>query len=210
MSAAAGIAALAAGAGMFSAALPMAAASLAGIAGDTALDELRDERPTRAAAERLLRSRERAVAWRDTGRAWSDIALGRLIQAGLGDPARRDQNLAAAETAAARGVALAPANHYGWMRLVQLRAIQDRADEALAGPLRLALLSGPREQRRDALLLLTVEAGLRAWTHLGADERRLIADKARVAWRRNAAAAARVAARAGATTRLGAIIGLTR
>ena len=98
-------------------------------------------------------------------------------------------------------------NPYGWMRLVQVRTMRGAPAQDVAAPLRLALHSGPHEDRRDAMLLLTLEAGLRAWDDLDGAQRRLIADKAREAWRRDARAAAATAVRAGQTEQLARLLG---
>lgn len=198
-----------AGAGISSSALPVAVAGLAGIPGDEALARVSgNDRPTALDLAELIRSREVAAAWHSTGGTWTDIALGRFMLAALGDARLRKENLALAETAAAKGVALGPGNHHGWMRLVQLRTLRDAPGTGIAAPLKLALRTGPHEDRRDSLLLLTVEAGLLAWNHLDARERRLIVGKSREAWRRRPTATAAIAAKAGETARLAQLVEL--
>lgn len=204
----AGLPTLAAGVALCALALPMAVSDFAAIPGDAVLEQLRAERPVTAPAlRRLQRSRERAAAWRADGRARSDLALARLMLAEYGGAERRAKHLAHAETALAEGLAAAPMNPYGWLRLVQVRTIRCAPANDITPALRLALRSGPHEDRRDALLLLALEAGLRGWTDLDPRERALIAHKAREAWRRDATAAAAAAVRAGGTDRLARLLG---
>lgn len=205
-----GMAAVAAGAGMIGKALPTAVGSLLEIPGDPILRQMRYERaPRPPVLRRFIRSREAAASWRGAGRAYGDIALGRLMLAETGGAAQRRANLALAETALAEALSRAPMNPYGWMRLVQVRTMRGGGGTAdIAAPLKLALGSGPREDRRDAMLLLMMQAGLSVWDDLDDRQRRLIADKAREAWRRDAAAAAAAAVRAGETELLARLLGL--
>lgn len=197
-----------AGAGIFWQALPVAVASLVEIDGDPALELIRGEQTVGVPTlHRLVRSRRCAGRWRDASRIWTDIGLGHLMLAGLGDVERHHDNLALAENALTTGLALAPMNPHGWMRLVHVRTIRGQPASDISQPLQLALHTGPHEDRHDAMLLLTLEAGLRAWSDLSHGERRLIADKARKAWRRDARAAAAAAARAGKTARLARLLG---
>ena len=203
-----GMAAGGVGAGMSLAALPLAVASLIEASGNSVLRQIQDQGAVEAPALRgFIRSREAAAQWRRSARAYTDLALGRVLLTEYEDASRRRENLALAERALARGLGLAPMDPYGWMRLVQVRTMRGASAAEIAPPLRLALRSGPHEDRRDAMLLLTLEAGLRAWDELDGSQRRLIADKAREAWRRNARAAAAAAVRAGETERLASLLG---
>ncbi len=189
-------------------ALPGAVSGLIEAAGNPAMRQTLGEAPAGASVLRaLVRSREAAVVWRPAGRMYTDIALARLMLAESGDATERDEQLALAETALAKGLGLSPMDPYGWMRLVQVRTMRGRPPEDIASPLRLALYSGPEEDRRDAILLLMLASGLRVWDDLNGHERRLIADKAKEAWRRNALATAAVAARVGETARLARLLG---
>ena len=203
-----GMAAIAAGAGMIGKALPVAAGSLLEIPGNPILRQMQYERaPKPPVLRRFIHSREAAANWRGASRAYRDIALGRLMLAETGADAQRCANLALAETALARTLSLAPMNPYGWMRLVQVRTMRSAAAADIAEPLKLALLSGPREDRRDAMRLLVMQAGLSVWNDLDHRQRRLIEGKAREAWRRDAAATAAAAVRAGETELLARLLG---
>lgn len=203
-----GMAAAAFGAGLFLAALPVAVASLIEAPGNSALRQIQGQGAVEAPAlHGIIRSREAAARWRRDARAFTDLALGRVLLTGYEGASRRSENLALAEAALASGLGLAPMNPYGWMRLVQVRTMRGASAADISAPLRLALLSGPHEDRREAMLLLTLEAGLRVWGDLDRSHRQLIAYKAREAWRRNAPAAAAAAVRAGETERLARLLG---
>ena len=193
---------------MFGTALPIAAGSLVEAAGNPALRQVHGERAVGTPIlKSLIGSREAAADWRDAGGLHLDIALARLMLAETDNAARRSGHLALAEAALRGGLGLAPMSPYGWMRLVQVRTMRERPAADIGSPLRLALRSGPRENRRDAMLLLTLAAGLRVWDGLDGRERRLIADNAREAWRRDAVAAASAAAQVGETARLARLLG---
>lgn len=203
-----GLAGAGVGAVICFAAFPLAVASLIDAPGNSALRQIqRQGAVEERALRKLIHSRENATHWRGSAHTYTDIALGRVLLTGHENASRRRENLALAEKALARGLGLAPMDPYGWMRLVQVRTMRGAAAADIAAPLRLALRSGPHEDRRDALLLLTVEAGLRAWGHLDGAQRRLIEDKAREAWRRDARAAAAAGVRAGETERLARLLG---
>lgn len=189
-------------------AFPVAVASLVEMHGNPSLERAHaDLVPEAALLHRLVGFRERAAEWRDTGRTRMDIALGYLMLAAYGDPAQRREHAELAEAALAAGLRLTPMSPYGWARLVQVRTMRGSPASEVALPLRLALRSGPQENRRTEMLLLAVETGLRVWSHLDAGERRLIARKAHQAWRRDAVATAGAGARAGKSAQLASLLG---
>lgn len=204
-----GMAAIGAGAVLAWAAFPTAVAGLIEAAGKPALRQVHGEQALpEPALRRLVRSRQTAADWRATGPAYTDIALLRLMLGETGDASLRAGQLALAEAALAMGLGLAPMDPYGWMRLVQVRTMRGRPVTDITLPLRLALSSGPHEERRTAMLLLMLTAGLRVWEELDGRERHLIRSKAREAWRRDAHATAAAVARVGGTDRLARLLGL--
>ena len=200
-----GAVAAAAGAGLLSLALPIVAAGLAEVPGNAILHRLHRDAVGVPALQRLIRSREASIGWREKGRTATDLALARMVLGEQGAAAERDGQLALAEEALTKGLALAPMNPYGWMRLVLIRMEDGRPAAEVAPLLRLAVNSGPRE---DRLLLPMVEAGLHVWSHLGRGDRNLVADRVRRAWRNDALRTAAVAARAGQTELLARLVGL--
>ena len=199
---------IAAGAAMAAAAVPVSIADLVALPGDAVFSRLQEEQAVGARDLRsFVRSRESAARWRTAAGFHKDIALGRLILGGHLDPGRRDRNLTETEASLTTGLGLAPMDPYGWMRLVQVRLARGAPVSEIAPPLRLALRSGPHDDRRHAMLLLMVEAGLVAWDELDDAERRLIGQKAQAAWQRDARGTARAAVRAGNADVLAGVLG---
>ena len=194
-----------AGAGLLSLALPIAAAGLAEAPGNAILQRLHRDAPGVPALQRLIRSREASIGWREKGRTATDLALARMVLGERGAAAERPRQLALAEEALAKGLGLAPMNPYGWIRLVLIRMENGRPVAEIAPLLSLALNSGPRE---DRLLMPMVEAGLHVWKHLDHGDRNLLADRVRRAWRNDALRTAAAAARAGRTDLLARLAGL--
>ena len=180
---------------MVLAAVPTAVSDLAKTPGDSVLRRLQDEETvTEADLESLVRSREASARWRQTASAHTDLAMGRLILGELRDADRRQRQV---EDSLREGLVLAPMDPYGWMRLAQVRLNRSAPAAEIAAPLRLSLRSGPHEDRRHAMLLLRVEAGLLVWEELDGPERALIGEKALAAWTRDVSGAAAAATRAG-------------
>ena len=199
---------IAVGAVIVAAAIPVAVADLLALPGDSVFRRLQEEQAVGAPELRgFVRSREAAARWRETASLHNDIALGRLILGEFLDPTRRARNLAESELSLTNGLGLAPMDPYGWMRLVQARSARGAPVSEIAQPLRLALRTGPHEDRRHAMLLLMVEAGLAAWDELDDDERGLIGQKARTAWGRDALGTAAAAVRAGRSVVLAGLLG---
>lgn len=196
------------GATIFAAAVPVAVSALLAAPGDSILRQLRNEQSVgEDSLRRFVRSRESAAQWRRTAGAYTDIALGRLILGEYRDAGQRREELTEMEVLLTKGLGLAPMDPYGWMRLVQVRMALGAAASDIAPALQLALRSGPHEDRRHAMLLLMVEAGLLVWEELDTEERRLIDEKANVAWGRDARGAAGAAARAGRPDLLAGLLG---
>lgn len=173
--------------------------------GDAVVTRLQaEEAVNEAGLERLIRSREASARWRRTASVYTDIALARLI---LGEISGAESQMTQAETSLREGLGLAPMDPYGWMRLVQLRLARGAPASEIAAPLRPALRSGPHEDRRHAMLLLTVEAGLVAWHELEGAERVLIGEKVRAAWARDVPRTAAAAVRTGRADVLAGLLG---
>ena len=200
-----GTAVAAAGASLLFLAVPIAAASLAETPGNATLRLLHRDAAGVPALRRLIRSREASIGWREKGRTGTDLALARMVLGEQGVAAERDEQLALAEEALTKGLGLAPMNPYGWMRLVRIRMANGGSAAGIAPLLSLAVNSGPREGR---LLMPVVEAGLHAWNHLDRNDRSLVADRVRLAWRTGALRTAAAAARVGQTALLARLAGL--
>lgn len=199
------LAVAAAGVAMILASIPVAVSDRMERPGDRVLERLQAETAVNEAdVERLVRSRKASAQWRQTASSHTELALGRLILGELEDGEFRPIQ---AEISLREGLGLAPMDPYGWMRLVQLRQESGAPAAEVAAPLRLALRSGPHEDRRHAMLLLMVEAGLMAWDELDGAERALIGEKARAAWARDVPRTAAAAVRTGRADVLAGLLG---
>ncbi len=195
------------GAAVFIAAVPIAVSDVLLLSGNSVMERLQDEQAVdRASLNRFVRSREAAANWRRTARIHTDLALGLLIL-GEYEDAGRGHGPGEVETVLEKGLGLAAMDPYGWMRLVQVRLDREAPASEIAAPLRLALHTGPHEDRRHAMLLLMVEAGLGVWDELDESGRVLIAEKARAAFGRDIRGASAAAVRAGRPEVLGEILG---
>jgi len=142
-------------------------------------------------AERALRV---AVAAQEDGRVWARLGGVRLALAEATgfDTTRGQALLARADSALVRGLALSPAQPYGWTHLLQARLRRDGVSAETGRLLRMAIRTGPSE---PALVLPRVDIGLLAWRRLDAAARDALAGQIRLAADRHLAALARLARR---------------
>ena len=154
--------------------------SRAALIGEAVQARGQDRTPVTASElERLIRSREKALAWRETGRLWTDLALARLMLLERRRVIRADVDLAPVRDALRRGLMLAPANPYGWTRLAAVESASGAAMDRLAAHVRMAILTGPYER---PLLFARLELALAVWPEASAEDRRRIAGQIRWAW----------------------------
>ena len=156
---------------------------------------------------RFVYSRERSAKWKESATIYTDIALGRLILGNYLSPEDHPGNLERAEASLRKGLALAPMNPYGWMRLAQVRKARHATVSEIAGLLKLTLKSGQHEDKRHAMLLLMVEMGLEAWSQLDEPERDAITQKVHKAWGRDPRGTADLATRTGHSDLLAKLLG---
>jgi len=134
--------------------------------------------------ETLVASQERGLTWSSRGRTLTDLGLAQLLIAerlGEGIPEKR-QLVEEAIGSLKSGLALAPANPYAWTRLAyatyQLRGWTPEALSAL----RLAFATAPYDPR---LLLSRLRLSFLAWPELLREDRELVLQQVRYAWKRN-------------------------
>jgi tetratricopeptide (TPR) repeat protein len=136
------------------------------------------------ALETLVASQQRGLTWSSRGRTLTDLGLAQLLIADrLGEDApEKRQRIEEAIAALKSGLALAPANPYAWTRLAyatfQLRGWTPEALSAL----RLAFATAPYDPR---LLLSRLRLSFLAWPHLRREDRELVLQQVRYAWRRD-------------------------
>ena len=196
-------AAVLAGACLLWQAVPVVVASLIEAPNTPILKRLDTEAVGAAALRVVVRSRELSLLWHERGRTWTDLGLAHMLLAERGAVPERDTHHGLTERALLRGLALAPMNPYGWMRLVEGRMALGRSAEDIVPAFTLALDTGPRE---DRMLPITVEAGLHLWTVLDRDDRDRVAGKVRQAWRQDPLGTAALARRGGQTTLLARLV----
>ena len=194
-----------AGAGLVWVAGPCLVASLIEAPSKRALTRLHDAAVDVAALRRVVESREASLRWHERGRTWTDLALARLLTTGHGGAEEREAGLMRAEQALVRGLALSPMHPYGWMRIVEVRMARGRPAAEIAPAFGLALDTGPRE---DRMLPILVQAGLHVWGGLDRGHRDQVADKVRLAWRKDPVGTAAIAQRAGQVSLLARLVGL--
>lgn len=177
-------------------AAPRVVASLTTLPGEAVLGRIQDRRPVTAGElERLIRSRENALAWHATGRLWTDLALARLMLVERRRIIRADRDLPAIRDALRRGLAMAPANPYGWTRLAAVESALGAPPEAQASYVQMAILTGPYER---PLVFPRLDLALAVWPAASLEDRSLIAQQIRWAWRADRQATLAAARRAAA------------
>lgn len=194
---------IAAGLALAAAAVPIAGASLAELAGNPVLQRLHGGNAGPAALRQLIRSREASLAWRETGRAAKELGLAHLMLAEAVPEGGRAQGYALAERALLRGLALAPMDPYAWTRLLVVRMSQARPPREIAPALAMALASGPNERR---LFGPTAKAALYGWEVLDASDRRAAGERVRAAWRADPLGTASAAVALGRTELLAELV----
>ena len=202
------LAAIALGTTLLLPAIPVVISDLLLIPGNPVVRQLQHEQKTSESDIRnLIYSRKNSGKWREASKTYTDMALGYLILENY--PSHEDYpgNLQQAEKSLIKGLALAPMNPYGWMRLAQVRKIRNAPIPQIAGALKLAMKSGHNEDKRHFMLLLMVEIGLEVWGQLNDQEREIIAQKARKAWDRDPWRTSTLAVRSGNSGLLAILLG---
>lgn len=203
------MAAITVGTALFLLAIPAVMSDLLSMPGNPIMRQLQNEQKvSRSDLRSLIHSRKMSAKWREMPTTYTDISLGYLILENYLSHEDYPGNLQQAEGALGNGLALAPMNPYGWMRLVQIRKIRGAPVAQVAEPFRLALKSGHNEDKRHMMLLLIVETGLDVWDELDEQEREIIAQKAQRAWDRDPRRTATLAVRTGRSDLLAELLGL--
>lgn len=134
--------------------------------------------------EALAASRRRALAWVDSGRMWSDLALAQLLLAGPRDhggkpgQGRLDQALASLALA----LRAAPANPHAWTRLAYADLLARGPSRSVASALAMSILTARYE---PDLMFARLELSLGAWRYFPLQDRDLVLGQVRLAWRRS-------------------------
>ena len=150
-----------------------------------------------AELHRLAESRRASLAWMRSGEALKTLGAAEAEFAGSGEEAKRADAMSDLE----KGLALAPADPAGWLRLAELRGT---SDPGMIKALRLSIYTGARE---PGLLLRRLDLGLAAWPSLDEELRTLMRDQIRHAASLDRGAVESIARRRGAEQAVLAILG---
>lgn len=132
----------------------------------------------------LVESRRRAAGWIDSGRLWSDLAVAQFMLAETGVPsggADFDRIRQASESLEI-ALALAPANPHAWTRRAYAELLLGGPSEAAASALVMAMLTARYE---PDLLFVRLQLGLVLWPRFTVEDRELVLDQIRIAWRKS-------------------------
>ncbi len=163
-----------AGALLVSMALPRTVGGFALLRGNHVYDALQAGREAAVDdLERLVESRENALASRNDAALWSELALATLALAralGEDEAARHDALLQASIEAGRQSLRLNPANGYSWVRLAQARVFGTGTDEATVRALEMALRTAPYDRQ---IVFPKIELCLLLWSRLDEEMRAL-------------------------------------
>jgi hypothetical protein len=130
----------------------------------------------------LIESQHRGLTWDSRGRTRTDLGLAYLL---LADQISRDdfrwrENMHEAIRWLRDGLTLAPANPYAWTRLAYAETQLNGWTPAAIAALRLAFVTAPYEPR---LALSRLRLSFLAWPHMSPEDRRLVFQQIRYAWK---------------------------
>lgn len=130
--------------------------------------------------ERTLRSREKALGWLQSGRFYSDLAILRLVAVGHTRVLSPERRHLASEAIAlqARALTLAPADAYGWTRLLQGLAVNAASVAQVERILDVALRRAPYE---PGLVMVRLRVAMLYWRGLSKGMRTRLARQIRLA-----------------------------
>lgn len=132
--------------------------------------------------EKIIETRTSADLWVTSGRVLTDKALAVLLQARAG-PLEGATNAALYKRAIEdleRGLAAAPADPHGWVRLALAKQLLSGPSTGVASNLVMSLLTGPYEPE---LIGLRLELGFRNWAHLNLRDQELLEQQIRYGWK---------------------------
>lgn len=163
--------------------VPRTIAAFAVLPGNQALREIQERKPVGDEDLVVLAdSRERALLWAEAGRTWTDLALAQLLRAfAEGETGRHKAELVEKAIASLKsGLRLAPARPHAWTRLAYAQFLAGEPLPTVSATLRMALLTATYEPR---LVFARLELCLRAWRYFEPQDRDLILQQVRLAWR---------------------------
>jgi hypothetical protein len=174
-------------------AVPRTVGVLVSARSEPLLRALQDQRPVDVEQlQTLAAALQGARVWVGDGRPRTDLGLAYLL---LAEKLPRNspesaEALRRAIEALRDGLARAPANPYAWARLAYAEALAEGWSPRAVAALRLALITAPYEPR---LLWSRLRMAFLAWPEMGPEDREMIFQQIRLAWRANPRELARLA-----------------
>jgi hypothetical protein len=128
----------------------------------------------------FITSRERSLAWADSGRSRTDLALAQLLLAEREVGGTRYNDLMGQAVQSMRvGLALAPANPYAWTRM-SFAALGTGVPSGSVAPLiEMSIRTGPVE---PDLIFARLGLCFLEWPYFGSSSRALLEEQVRLAW----------------------------
>ncbi len=166
-------------------AVPRAVAGFIMLPGNQVLNDIQDGGAIdEQALVALVESRRRAAGWIDSGRLWSDLAVAQFMLAETGVPSDNTDldHIQQASESLEIALALAPANPHAWTRRAYAELLLNGPSEAAASALVMAMLTARYE---PDLLFVRLELGLVLWPRFAVEDRELVLDQIRFAWRKS-------------------------
>lgn len=143
--------------------------------------------------ETLAAAQQRGLFWSARGRTLTDLGLAQLLIAERldDDLQQKRKQIEDAVSSLKSGLALAPANPYAWTRLAYASFQLHGWNREALSALRLAFATAPYDPR---LLMSRLRLSFLAWPHLLREDRELVLQQVRYAWKHDPDELARIAA----------------
>ena len=134
--------------------------------------------------EALLASRERALAWTQSGHVRRELAAAAILlaQREVGGGTRYHALMSRARDALKESLAHAPADPYAWTRLAYARLADDETADRIVPILAMAIRTAPVEA---SLIFPRLELCLIEWPYFAKAHPDLVAEQVKLAWRQS-------------------------
>ncbi len=165
-------------------AVPRTIAAVAMLPAGPVLHEIQNLRSVgRDDLEILIASQRRGLRFGESGRKWTDLGLAQLLLAreqGVRGGIKVEM-MSPAIVSLKKGLALAPANPFAWTRLAYAQLLMMGPSPSVASSLRMAMLTARYEPR---LLFIRLELCFQSWAYFKPEDRELVFQQVRLAWRK--------------------------
>ena len=165
-------------------AIPRTIAAVMMVPGNVVLEDIQTGRSVSNRDLRLLvKSRQDGLRWIDSGRVRTDLGLAWLLLAegDAGDAEYDKEMLALGLRELKAGLAKAPARPFAWTRLALAELLANGPSEKVDQAMHMSILT---DRYNPMLLPIRIQLALEAWDVLSPDNRSLVHEQIRLAWRR--------------------------